>query len=441
MLAPGASAVKILCSLLLLTSVASCADDASPDSTGEDLPLGDLPADMGKADGDWGAALTCKDVPNLPPLVSPKITVSLNGLTLHLTDAVTGFDKVFPIGPGRIETDPTSGEFGESLSYHPIATSGRHDFAITPSSIQPCKTWWTDPETGAQSPVFAGLPFMSWSGNYAIHGPIDNFTAPNGGNLRRGFVSHGCIRMEAADVLEVYARIKGVSKTPVHVQREPELTPERTKVDLAAKWIGSQCTANTDCNFAGGFCATNKLTQRGFCSARCTSGCADRAGYPQTFCVADPSTGANNALPKGMCVPKAVDQNFDCRPYDHFQPVTLARLNQPLVKANVCMPASPGWVGDHCTAGTDCTSGTTCVGATVGHPGVCTMACTQFCADQPGYADTFCAAMPSLAAGGSCLRQCTPSSNASECPTDMACAPAPRFGQPTAVKSVCTPVH
>ena len=135
MLAPGASAVKILCSLLLLTSVASCADDASPDSTGEDLPLGDLPADMGKADGDWGAALTCKDVPNLPPLVSPKITVSLNGLTLHLTDAVTGFDKVFPIGPGRIETDPTSGEFGESLSNHPIATSGRHDFAITPASI------------------------------------------------------------------------------------------------------------------------------------------------------------------------------------------------------------------------------------------------------------------------------------------------------------------
>ena len=32
---------------------------------------------------------------------------------------------------------------------------------------------------------FAGLPFLSFYGNYAIHGPIDNYRAPNGGNLRR----------------------------------------------------------------------------------------------------------------------------------------------------------------------------------------------------------------------------------------------------------------
>ena len=36
--------------------------------------------------------------------------------------------------------------------------------------------------------VFAGMPFMSWSGSYGIHGPIDDYTAPNGGALRRGGV-------------------------------------------------------------------------------------------------------------------------------------------------------------------------------------------------------------------------------------------------------------
>lgn len=232
--------------------------------------------------------------------------------------------------------------------------------------------------------------------------------------------------MEAADVLEVYARIKGIAKVPVRVQREPEITTERTKVDVPQKWIGAQCTTNTDCNYTGGYCAVNKLTQRGFCSARSTSTCADKAGYPSTFCVADPSAAAIGQS-QGMCVAKAVTENFECRPYDHFQPVRLPRFMRPAVSANVCMPASPGWVGDHCSTSSDCKTGTTCAGAAPGRPGVCTMACTQFCADQPGYADTFCAAAPSLAAGGSCVRQCTPNSNASECPSDMACTSTARF--------------
>ncbi len=435
--------MKLLCSLSILTALAACAADdssmdPSDDEAGGDLPLGDVSADDMKADGNWGAALTCKPLPNLPRLVSPKITVSIDGLTLRLTDPATGYDKVFPVGVGKVETDPNSGQFRESLSYYPIARYAKNDFQITPSTIQPCKTWWTDPENGERTPVFAGLPFLSFSGSYAIHGPIDNYRAANGGNLRRGYVSHGCIRMESADVLEVYARIKGLAKVPVHVQREPETTVERTKVDVPQKWIGAQCTTNTDCNYTGGFCAVNKLTQRGFCSARCTSTCSDKPGYPSTFCVSDPSAAAIGQS-KGMCVAKAVTENFECRPYDHFQPVRLARFNQPAVSANVCMPASPGWVGDHCSSNSDCKTGTTCKGAAADRPGVCTMACSQFCADQPGYADTFCAAMPSLASGGSCVRQCTPNSNASECPTDMTCSPAPRFGQTSIVKNVCTP--
>ncbi len=430
--------LRSLAAVAVLVRISACADVVEPpdeEEIGADLELGDVSAEDMKADGEWGSALDCKPLPALPPLVDPKITLSINGLTLRLTDVATGFDKVFPVGPGQIETDPNSGEFGESFSYFPIASTGRSDFEITPSTIQPCKTWLTDKVTGVKTPVFAGLPFLSFHGNYGIHGPIDNFRAPNGGSLRRGFVSHGCFRMQAADILEVYARIKGVAKVPVHLQREPEKTPEGTKVDLVTKWIGSQCSTNTDCNFTGGFCATHKLTQRGFCSARCTATCSDRAGSPQTFCVADP-----NAAGRGMCVNKAQAENFECRPYDHFQiaPAT-QRFNNSAVKANACLPKSPGLVGDHCLTTTDCGGGTTCLGATPTRRGICSQACERFCDDQPGYADTFCAAVPALGAGGSCVRQCTPGSNAAECPSDMACAVMPRNGSTTVAKAVCVP--
>ena len=421
--------------LLLLTSLAvGCTDDAEPEPAGGDLPVGDLSAEDQKADGNWGAALTCKTVPSLPRLISPRITLSIDGLTLRLTDAATGFDKVYPVGAGAIEQDDTSGEYRESLSYFPASSTGRSDFSITPSSIQPCKTWWTDPATGAKTPVFAGLPFMSFYGNYAIHGPIDNYRATNGGSLRRGYVSHGCFRMAAEDILEVYARIKGVAKVPVHLQREPERMADRTRVDLTAKWIGSECSQNTDCNYPNGYCATNSITRRGFCSAKCTSYCADRPGYPSTFCVNDPTR-----TDTGMCVAKAQPQNFECRPYDHLGIVNASRFGQPTVKADVCLPKSAGWVGDNCATASDCHNGTTCRGATATKPGICTMACDRYCDDQPGYADTFCAAAPSLGAGGSCLRQCTPASNAAECPRDQSCVSLGRNGMPTTVRNVCAP--
>ena len=227
-----------------------------------------LTGDDGKADGEWGAALTCKTGPALPPLAHPEIFVSLDGLTLRLVDRSAGFEKIFPVGVGTRDTDPTSITYGESRSYYPIAAYAKQDFVIKPSTIQPCKVWWTDPETGERLPVFAGLPFLSWSGSYAIHGPIDNYRAPNGGSLRRGYVSHGCIRMAAADVLEVYARIKGVASVPVHVQREAERTAAGGRVD-AAPWIGSECRADADCAYPGGVCKPNRYSGRGFCSARC----------------------------------------------------------------------------------------------------------------------------------------------------------------------------
>jgi len=425
-------AKRVLCGLLLL-SLGCAQEDAVPeeDTGSAELGLGDLLPDDAKFDGAWGAALTCKTAPNLPRLTAPRITVSIDGLTLRLTDAATGFDKVFPVGVGAIDREEGSSTFGESLSYYPIQAYRKNDFAITPASIQPCKTWWTDPETGARSPVFAGLPFMSWSGSYAIHGPIDNFRAANGGNLRRGYVSHGCIRMAAADVLEVYARIKGVPSVPVHVQREPERLASGRRVDLADKWIGAECASDSECNFTGGKCKQNRYSGRGFCTRSCVATCSDRAGEPTTFCVADPDDAT-----QGICVSKVTAVNYQCRPGDHLVPRELPRFRQT-VRASVCVPGSPGWVGDRCLADSDCHGGNRCVGGTVGRPGVCTQPCARFCPDEPGRPWTFCAVDPQL--GSTCLRECTPMSNASECPADSDCLPRTRAGQGSVVKAVCIP--
>jgi hypothetical protein len=409
---------------LLVLFVTACGEPVPADSGDVDLPLGDRLAEDQKADGNWGAALTCKPAPDLPSLVNPRITISLDGLTLHLSDPASGYDKVFPIGVGAIETDQSSANFGESKTYEPLLY-GRQDYAITPSSIQPCKSWWTDPETGVKQPVFAGLPFMSWDGPYAVHGPIDNFRAANGGTLRRGFVSHGCVRMEAADVLEVYARIKSVAKTPVHVQREPERLADGSRADVPARWVGAECDSDSDCNFTGGICAHNDYSDRGFCSLRCTSTCPDRPNLPPTFCVADPDDAT-----KGLCVNKMTAVNQDCRPYDHFVARSVNRFKQT-VRATVCVPGSPGWVGDHCLAASDCQNGTTCSPA-----GICTEACSRYCPDEPGWPSTFCAADADL--GNGCLRTCTPASNASECPADSDCVQRTRAGGGS-VKYVCVP--
>jgi L,D-transpeptidase catalytic domain len=429
------SRIRLLSVTLVLVLGAACAqEDGAPQDNelgATDLSLGEQLPDDAKFDGNWGSALTCKTAPNLPRLVNPRITVSLDGLTLHLTDS-NGFDKVFPVGVGGQDQDAGSATFGESLSYYPIIAYRKNDFAITPASIQPCKTWWTDPETGAKSPVFAGLPFMSWSGSYAIHGPIDNFRAVNGGTLRRGYVSHGCIRMEAADVLEVYARIKGVASVPVHVQREPERSAAGVKVDLAQKWIGAECQADADCNYAGGLCKQNRFGGRGFCTARCTTTCADRANLPMTFCVADPDDAT-----VGICVSKVTSVNFQCRSSDHLVARDLPRFKQT-ARASVCVPGTSGWVGDHCFADAECHGGNRCVGAAGGRPGMCTQACDRFCPDEPGKPWTFCAVEAKLG-GGACMRECTPMSNASECPASSDCLPRSRVGQSSIVKAVCVP--
>ena len=345
---------------------------------------------------------------------------------------------MFPVGPGRIETSDTDPASSASrCRTRPVTRRGTGDFAITPARIQPCKTWWTDPETGAKSPVFAGLPFMSLYGNYAIHGPIDNFRAPNGGTLRRGFVSHGCFRMEAADVLEVYARIKGVAQAcRCTCSASPSALADGTQRRRRQKWIGAAVLADTRLQLRRRLLRDQRAHAAAASAARAARRPAPIApGYPATFCVADP-----DARRLGMCVPQAqLDQDFACRPYADMTAQTVPRFNQPAVSAKVCLPHATGWIGDACAADGDCDAGLSCGGAGALAPGVCTQACTAICPDQPGWSETTCVTARAIADAGTCLRRCTPSTNASECGAGQDCVPEARAALPSQTRYVCMP--
>jgi hypothetical protein len=436
--------------LLPLLWVLACApepeeaiDELPPTGFEEELAIGAI--DDLKTDGDWGAALQCKAIPDLEPLAAPTIVVSLDGLTLHLTDAETGYDRVFPIGPGSIKD-------GESLT--PLSTGLadglfhiRLDKPVGAESSDPgyapwayaysCRMWWKDPDTGTKVPVFAGLPFLRLEGaptlGYAIHGPIDSYTIPSGGRLRRGYVSHGCIRMEAADVLELYALTLG-HKVPVRVQQAVERRADGSAVDLPQKWLLAECATDEECTFDGGFCHANPYTGKGYCTRECLKYCPDEYGQPVSFCVADPEDDA-----KGLCTLKAASFNNHCRRYPGFELAQgIGRFGQPSVTADVCLPGSQGWVGDSCFTDLDCglAEGSCILPASGdGAPGFCSLPCTKYCPDLESYDGTFC--VTGADGAGQCVEKCT---GQDDCPTGMTCTEeTPRHNDPATAADVCLP--
>ncbi|MBP9087096.1 MAG: L,D-transpeptidase [Kofleriaceae bacterium] len=158
---------------------------------------------------------------NLPALKSPEIIVSLKGLTVHLFDRETGFSAVYPAGPGVL------GSSGRSIT--PIGHFKTGDNIADP--------WWYAPRR--TSPAhFGGLPFLRLTirnsvgaNTYALHGPITQ-------NLIRGYVSHGCIRMAAKDIINLFWMVKTSSSganTPVTIQQEIEMDAKGKVVDVGKK--------------------------------------------------------------------------------------------------------------------------------------------------------------------------------------------------------------
>lgn len=292
----------------------------------------------------WGYALQCKPIPDLPRLPSPQVVISLDGLTLHLFDPAAGFDRVYAIGVGEVRhgrtLTPTSDRAKEGL-YH--ANLDWPAFRDKPAAHvrwawnYECRFWWYDKVKHALLPVYAGLPYIRLEStgvsDSGIHGPAEQYRQPDGGRLRRGYVSHGCVRMEPQGILDVYARTRG-QRFPVRIQREIERRPDGLAVDVADRWILSECRTDADCNFEGGVCHANPGARNGFCTMACEGKCPERTGYPGSFCVADP-----DAPDRGMCTAKATDFVNQCKRFDGFKRVAAAaRFGTPRAKAPVCLP-------------------------------------------------------------------------------------------------------
>ena len=386
--------------LLVAATLAACG--GAPDFAADEAVQGQDITGVGnvQGSGQWGAATTCKALPTgLPQLRSPMAVISLDGLTLHLWDRAGTFDKVYPIGPGAIENGVSLTPIGHFTTGPADTGAGAvDDGAVVGRSPWAwwyrCKMWWTDPDTHKVMPVYGGLPLIRLNGpptlGYALHGPIDNFGAADGGTLRRGYVSHGCIRLRAQDIAEIYVLLHGHGNVPIQIQREVERTAEGRAVDLAQRFVGSECDSAADCNFAGGTCHRNPYGHS-FCTAACTGSCADRPGEIATACVADPQGG-------GMCVRQATALNNFCRLASDLRYAPGMQRFGSARTVDACVPGSGGFVGDPCLSASDCTQGRTC--ELHGARGVCTQPCSA------------AAACPSVSGIGSvcvasrCLRAC-----------------------------------
>jgi hypothetical protein len=174
-------------------------------------------------------------------LVNPELRVSLDGLTVHLVDTETQFSRIYPTGVGKLGQN--SGK-----SYTPTG------FFAT--SNDPRGSWWNISERFAPA-HFGGFPFLritAWNSNdlntYGLHGPI-SYTCTDGTDdgqcalrdrswfLRQGYVSHGCMRMRAEDIVEVFFLLEGHASAPVTIQEEVEVDSAGELViaeGVAADW-------------------------------------------------------------------------------------------------------------------------------------------------------------------------------------------------------------
>ena len=208
--------VRILLAFLATAvSTAACVEplDDPEQGSGEGVDDDNDPSsvmDDGKSDAPRYAVPT-----DLPTLSAPEIIVSLDGLTVHLFDRETGFSEVYPTGVGFKNSRGVS-----------VTPTGHFNTGTDPSN-----GWWYVPRRTSPD-YFAGLPFLrldaensEGSNTYALHGPI---TA----QLRRGYVSHGCMRMAKDDIIRLFWIVKPHGQTPVTIQTEKEVDAEGHTVDV-----------------------------------------------------------------------------------------------------------------------------------------------------------------------------------------------------------------
>jgi hypothetical protein len=204
-----------LLALPLLLSACAIGLDGDHNDEGELFdelyPGADVGAD-GKADHDRAYQVPT----DLPELVAPEVIISLDGLTAHIFDRYTGFSRVYPVGVGWL-----SSVTGESIT--PTGHFATH--------ADPSEYWWYIPRRSVPS-YFGGYPFLRFDARnsrgqytYGMHGPI---TVP----LERDYVSNGCIRMNGADIVELFYLVRNHPSTPITIQKEIELDAAGNPVDI-----------------------------------------------------------------------------------------------------------------------------------------------------------------------------------------------------------------
>lgn len=308
----------------------------------------DVPQPAAKNVWKWGQAVFCKAIPELPSLPTPEVVISLDGLTLHLFDRSTGFDRVYPIGVGEIRKGKTltstSWSAPGGVYYANLDKPAFYD-RQTPrvrwAWNYACRFWWRDKHKGQTLPVYGGMPFIRLqTGGWAeegIHGPAERYKQADGGRLSRGYVSHGCIRMASEGILDLYGRTRG-KRFPVKVQRDIERREDGTAIDEDERWLLSECQQDSDCNFEDGFCHKNPFFDRGFCTKACTGRCEDMVGRGTSFCVPDP-----DAPGKGMCTLRAARFNNHCKRFMGFaRRKNVERFGEPKGRSAVCLPSDQG---------------------------------------------------------------------------------------------------
>lgn len=212
------NSVAIVIALFVSASFSGCGTESGEDPIDDEYYEGvafdeenpGVPLGGGKEDGN------SYDVPtDLPDLIDPEIIVSLDGLTLHLFDRETGFSEVFPVGVGVLNSD--------NVSVTPTGHFATHE--------DTSNSWYYIARRYTPS-YFGGFPFVRLNAEnsrgqhtYGLHGPITE-------TLIRGYVSHGCVRIEGEDIVRIFYLIRNHPSTPVTIQREVELDAAGNAVDL-----------------------------------------------------------------------------------------------------------------------------------------------------------------------------------------------------------------
>lgn len=171
-------------------------------------------------------------------LKQPEIRISLDGLSVHLFDRGSDLSRVYPTGPGVLN------RLGNSVT--PVGF-----FATASDSTN----WWWNISQRFSPAYFGGFPFLRLTthnsrgeNTYGLHGPI-TYACAGGGKrcslsnrywyLVHDYVSHGCLRMDEADIVELFYLIKGHESVPVTIQKRVELDVEGNAIevdDVAIDW-------------------------------------------------------------------------------------------------------------------------------------------------------------------------------------------------------------